>query len=105
MKLKELRQKKWFKIVSNKYVLLSLIFAGWMFFLDGNSYFIHRELNQEINELQTNKEYYQKEIARDKQTISTLNDSVQLEGFARQQYYMKRPNEDIYIIHYDTINN
>ena len=104
MKLKELRSKKWFKILSNKYVLLGLIFAIWMFFLDSNSWFIHHELNQEINELKENKEYYQKEISRDKAIIGTLEDSIELEKFARQKYYMKRPNEEIYIIEYDTVD-
>lgn len=104
MKLKELRSKTWFKILSNKYVLLGLIFAIWMFFLDSNSWFIHHELNQEINELKENKEYYQKEISRDKAIIDTLGDSIELEKFARQKYYMKRPNEEIYIIEYDTVD-
>ena len=104
MKLKELRSKTWFKILSNKYVLLGLIFAIWMFFLDSNSWFIHHELNQEINELKENKEYYQKEISRDKAIIGTLEDSIELEKFARQKYYMKRPNEEIYIIEYDTVD-
>ncbi len=104
MGLKELRRKRWFIIVSNKYVLLLLIFAFWMLFLDSNSWVIHRELNQEINELETNKEYYQKEIARDKSTIEKLNDSFEMESFARQQYYMKRADEDIFIIQYDTID-
>ena len=54
MKLKELRNKKWFKIVSNKYVLLILIFGGWMLFLDSNSWLVHNELNQEIDELEEN---------------------------------------------------
>jgi cell division protein DivIC len=105
MKLKELRNKKWFKIISNKYVLILLIFGFWMLFLDSNSYLIHHELDQEIQELHTNKEYYQKEIAKDKAIIEKLNDSFELESFARQQYYMKRPNEDIYIIQYDTIED
>ena len=104
MKLKELRSKTWFRILSNKYVLLGLIFAIWMFFLDSNSWFIHHELNQEINELKENKEYYQKEISRDKAIIGTLEDSIELEKFARQKYYMKRPNEEIYIIEYDTVD-
>jgi len=104
MKLKELRRKKWFKIVSNKYVLLLLIFAFWMFFLDSNSWFIHHELDVEIDELETNKEYYQKEIAKDKSSIEKLNDSFEMESFARQQYYMKRADEDIFIIQYDTID-
>ncbi len=104
MKLKELRSKRWFKIVSNKYVLLLLIFSFWMFFLDSNSWFIHHELDQEIEELETNKEYYQKEIAKDKSTIEKLKDSFEIENFARQQYYMKRADEDIFIIQYDTID-
>ncbi|MBT8295449.1 MAG: septum formation initiator family protein [Gramella sp.] len=104
MKFKDLRKKTWFRIISNKYALISLVFAGWMVFLDTNSWFIHHELDQEIDELQDNKNYYQKEIAKDKAVIEKLQDSVELEKFARQKYYMKRPNEDIYIIEYDTVN-
>lgn len=103
MKLKEIRNKRWFRIISNRYVLILLIFAFWMLFLDSNSWLVHRELDQEMEELQTNKEYYQKEISQDKLVIENLNDSLELESFARQNYYMKRPNEDIYIIEYDTI--
>lgn len=105
MKLKELRQKRWFKIISNRYVLLLLIFAFWMFFLDSNSWLIHHELDQEVNELKENKEYYQNEIAKDRATIEKLNDSFELESYARQHYYMKRAEEDIFIIEYDTIEN
>jgi cell division protein FtsB len=103
MKWKELRNKPWVRFISNKYVLLILIFAGWMFFLDSNSWFVHHELNQEVNELKENKEYYQNQIAHDKAIIQQLQDSVQLEQFARQKYYMKRADEDIYIIEYDSI--
>ena len=104
MKFKDLRKKTWFRIISNKYALISLVFIGWMIFLDTNSWFIHHELDQEIDELQDNKNYYQKEIAKDKAVFEKLQDSVELEKFARQKYYMKRPNEDIYIIEYDTVN-
>jgi len=104
MKFKDLRKKPWFRFMSNKYVLISLVFIGWMFFLDTNSWFIHHELDQEIDELQDNKNYYQTEIAKDKAVIEKLQDSVELEKFARQKYYMKRADEDIYIIEYDTVN-
>ncbi|UBZ06773.1 septum formation initiator family protein [Salegentibacter mishustinae] len=103
MNLKELRNKRWFKVISNKYVLLILIFGGWMFFLDSNSWLIHNELNQEIDELEENRQYYKNEISKDKATIEQLQDSVEMEKFARQQYYMKRPDEEIFIIEYDTI--
>lgn len=103
MKLKDLRRKSWFRFISNKYILLLIFFAIWMFFLDSNSWFVHNELDQEVNKLEDNKEYYQNEIAKDKAIIKQLKDSVELEKFARQKYYMKRPNEEIFIIEYDTI--
>lgn len=100
MKLKRVREKKWFRIVSNKYLLVLVGFSAWMLFLDGNSWLIHRELNSEVDGLVKNKEYYLREISKDRQTIENLNDSIELEKFARQEYYMKRPNEEIFIIEY-----
>jgi cell division protein FtsB len=71
-----------------------------MLFLDTNSWLIQRELNQEKEELLNNKAYYSKEIQEDKKTLQLLNDSIEIEKFARENYYMKRPNEEIFIIEY-----
>lgn len=101
MKFKNLKKKPWFKIMSNKYVLVLTVFIVWMLFLDSNSWLIHRELNQEIEEIEANKLYYQKEITSDKQILKELEDSIEIERFARETYFMKRPNEDIYIIEYE----
>lgn len=72
-----------------------------MLFLDTNSWLIHKELDQEINELDNNKEYYIKEIIKDQKDIKTLKDSTELEKFAREEYFMKRDGEEIYIIEYE----
>ena len=58
----------------------------------------HRELNKQINDLQDNKKYYQNEIKKDKQKIKNLNQTGQIEKYAREKYYMKKDSEDIYII-------
>lgn len=100
MKLKTLRNKKWFRIASNKYLIVLVVFIFWMLFLDSNSWLIHHELNTEISDLEKSEEYYLDEITRDKTIIEKLNDSVELEKFARQEYYMKRENEEIFIIEY-----
>ena len=77
-----------------------------MLFLDTNSFIIHKELDNEIEELNDNKKYYQKEITKDQTQINALKDSNALEKFAREEYYMKKENEEIYIIEYeDSINN
>lgn len=82
-------------------MLIFLIFLVWMFFFDGNSYLIHRELNQEKDKLKGNQDYFTKEINQDKSQIATLKDSVKLERFAREEYFMKKANEEIYIIEYE----
>jgi cell division protein DivIC len=101
MRFKDLKQKWWFRFLSNKHILLLIIFAVWMFFFDSNSWFIHHELSNEISDLEKNKDYYKEEIAKDKTTIKTLEDSVEIEKFAREEYYMKRENEEIFIIEYE----
>lgn len=75
-----------------------MLFFVWMFFFDANSYLIHHELDSEINALDDNAEFYQKEINHDKTFIKKMEDSNQMEKFARERYYLKRENEDIYII-------
>jgi cell division protein FtsB len=89
------------KFLSNKYVIVLVFFIVWMFFLDTYSYLEHRFLDKEIDELQTNKDYYQNEINKDKKSIKTLKNQHQIEKYAREKYYMKKDNEDIYIIEYE----
>lgn len=101
MSFKEIRKKRWYKIISNKYILLLIVFTIWMLFLDSNSWLVHRELDQELEQLQNNKTYYLKEINKDKAIIDGLNDSSELEKFAREEYFMKREGEEIFIIEYE----
>ncbi|NNL15040.1 MAG: septum formation initiator, partial [Flavobacteriaceae bacterium] len=55
----------------------------------------------EIDDLENEKDYYQREIKKDKKEIKKLSDSDGLEKFAREKYYMKKENEEIYIIEYE----
>lgn len=105
-KLTEIKNKKWVKIVSNKYLLIFILFLVWMVFFDTNSFFIHQELNDDIKKLENNKTVYQEEIKNDKVFIEKMKDSNEIEKFAREKYYLKKDNEDIYIIeHEDSIKN
>jgi cell division protein DivIC len=108
MKLKNpYKDKRWFKLMSNKYVWVLLFFVVWMLFLDNYSYFDHRFLDGQINELQDNKKYYQDEIKKDQEQIKQLKNPEQIEKYAREKYYMKKDSEDIYIIQFegDTIQD
>ena len=105
-KLKQFRQKKWVSFVTNIYVLILSAFLVWMFFFDTNSFFIHQELNDDIKKLENNKKVYQEEIKNDKVFIEKMKDSNEIEKFAREKYYLKKDDEDIFIIeHEDSIKN
>jgi cell division protein FtsB len=92
---------KFLKILKKPFVLILLIFLIWMLFFDANSFLIHRELNKEINELEKEKNYYLREMEADKKTIKQLSTDDGIEKLAREKYYMKKENEDIYIIEYE----
>ena len=98
---KTIEKRPWLKFLSNRYVLILLLFISWMLFLDNYSYLDHRVLNNEIDELQDNKVYYQNEIKKDISHIKKLKNPAQIEKYAREKYYMKRENEDIYIIEFE----
>ena len=104
MKFQKFRQNKWVRFLSNKYVLILILFLVWMVFFDANSYLIHHELDRDIDALEDNAEFYQKEIDHDKSFIKKMEDSNEMEKFAREKYYLKKENEEIYIIeHEDSI--
>jgi cell division protein FtsB len=98
---KTYKDKSWFKFISNKYVWVLLFFSTWMLFLDNYSYFDHRILDNQINELEVNKSYYQEEIKKDQANIKQLNNPEQTEKYAREKYYMKKDSEDIYVIEFE----
>ncbi|PWA07203.1 septum formation initiator [Flavobacterium psychrotolerans] len=95
------KETAWFKFLSNKYVWALLFFCTWMLFLDNYSYFDHQILDNEINELENNKKYYEEEIKKDQENIKLLKNPDQIEKYAREKYYMKKDSEDIYIIEFE----
>lgn len=101
MGLKELKKKKWFGVLTNIYVLVLTVFVIWMLFFDTNSLLIHMELKQEIKKLEKQQDFLREEIAKDKKVIEKLSDPKELEKFAREQYYLKKKNEEIYLIEYE----
>lgn len=104
MSLKKLKENTIIKILSNPFVIILLVFLVWILFIDENSYIFHaRTLNPEIEKLEADKKYYQTEIESDREKIKLLEKPESLDKFAREKYKMKKDNEEIYIIEFDTI--
>ncbi len=99
MKNEKFTQKRWYKVLTNKYVIASLLFLAWIVFFDENSFVSHAENKSRLRDLNRQKVYYQERIASDMQKMEDLNAGIkELEKFAREQYYMSKPDEDLYIV-------
>jgi len=92
------------KFLKNSYAIIIIIFVIWMIFFDSNSILVHNELNNDINDLNNQKEYYKNEIERDNIELNQIKTDSGLEKYAREKLFMKRDNEEIFIIEYDTIS-
>ena len=70
----------------------------WILFLDSNSVVVNIKLKSQINDLENKINQLQKEIEIDKKLISTLKNLDSLEKYGREKHFMKKQNEEIFII-------
>ena len=98
MDLKDIKQG-FLKMVRRKYVVALILFFAWIIFFDENSIVSHQKNRQRLNELMEQKEYYKAQIIDDKQKLEDLNSGISdLEKFAREQYFMSKPDEDVFVV-------
>jgi len=70
-----------------------------MIFFDQESFIDQIRLSSTLNNLENQKTYYEDEIVNTREAINILeNDTAHLEKYAREKYYMKKDNEDIFVI-------
>lgn len=94
--------KKRFKLppyLRNKYIICGAFFLVWLLFLDRHNSFSQYQLYSEVNQLESQKAFYIQEIdqAR-KDQFELLSSPEKLEKFAREQYRMKKDDEDLFIV-------
>ncbi len=86
-------------ILRNKYILTIIIFVLWIAFFDKNNLIDRFEDINTLKQLEKDKLYYQERIEQDRKRIEELKtDNENLEKFAREQYLMKKKNEDVFYI-------
>lgn len=98
MKIQQIRDKV-LPYFTNKYIVILFFLTVWMLFFDRNNVFTLFSLRKKLNETYNDKKFYQKKIREYDSTLKYINeDKVFLENYAREKYYMKKDNEDIFII-------
>ena len=86
-------------LFKNFYFLFFLCFVLWMTIIDSNGFINRYRLSSKLSELNTQKEFYIKEIDKvslDKERFES--DEELLEKYAREEYLMKKESEDIFYV-------
>ena len=85
--------------LKNKYVITLVVFMVWISFFSQYNLTDRAKLARNYKDLQREKEYYLDQIERDSARLHELTtDNDNLEKFAREQYYMKKTKEDVFVV-------
>lgn len=89
-------------LYKNRYWLVFFALTIWLTFFDENNFIYQYKLGKQIEVLEEEKAFYKGEIEKLKEQRKALNtDEDVLERYAREQYLMKRPDEDLFLIRED----
>jgi len=88
----------WSKI-RTKYGIALSIFLLWILFFDENSIVQHFQNKHKLVQLIEQEHHLRYKITSDKRKIKELQTNQKnLEKFAREEFLMKKKNEDVYLI-------
>lgn len=86
-------------LFKNKYVITVMGFLLWITFFDSDNLYYRYSLYQKVRELNQEKERLASSIEEEKQKMKDLSSSKEnLEKFAREEFFMKKDDEVIFII-------
>ena len=83
----------------NFYFLAAAVFLVWMLFIDSNDFISQYRLSSKLSSMEKQKAFYLEkieEVRKDREEL--MSDDKLLEKFAREKYFMKKENEDVFII-------
>ncbi len=87
------------KSLRNKYLMAVLVFLVWLLIFDNNSLIDRVKYLNTLHEMKDEKQYYLERIDEDSRRLNELKtDRDNLEKFAREEYFMKKENEDVFVI-------
>ncbi|MFV0521192.1 MAG: FtsB family cell division protein [Mangrovibacterium sp.] len=91
--------KRFFKKLFNKWTIPIVLFLLYILFNGDHSVLTNMRHKAELKELKKQESYLKQKITNDKRRINELqSDQKNLEKFAREQFYMHKDNEDVFIV-------
>jgi hypothetical protein len=97
--MKPLRFKKQYAVFTNKYLIAFMVFSVWMLFIDDNNIFFLRKNVNKVKEYRVEKAHFLEKIRKDSLQLQEMKANAKnLEKFAREEFLMKKKDEDIFLI-------
>ena len=92
----------WNKIIHTKglkYIIATILFLAVILFIDDYSLRVSSRLSRQVRDLHHEEQSLRQAILQDSTANAELRDNLDAkERYGRENYYMKRPNEDIFVI-------
>ncbi len=86
-------------LFKDPYFIAATLFAAWMIFFDEDNVMNQYRLHAQLRDLHEKKSFYLQQIATTNKAYSELTSNPQSqEKFAREHYWMKKDNEDVFVI-------
>ena len=86
------------KVLINKYAIALLVFALLFMFFGDHSLVQYLKRAKKMRALEAELVQTQQDIEQAEAVMRVLDDVDSLERFAREQYRMHAPNEDVFIV-------
>lgn len=87
------------KVLLNKYLIATLIFIVVIVFVDAYSLRVSSRLSNQVNQLHRDEDALIEATRQDSINAAILRDDLDAkERYGRENYYMKRADEDIFVI-------
>lgn len=91
--------KRILKVLTNKYLLTSVVFIAWTVYFDQNDWVTMQQRQKDLNGVKDDIAYLNSEISRmSAERNQLLNNPAVLERYAREHYRMKHDGEDVYVV-------
>lgn len=82
-----------------KYGIVIALFLVWLLFFDEHSLVQHSQNKRKLDQLIEQEQHLRDKITSDKRKIHELQtNQTNLEKFAREEFLMKKENEDVFLI-------
>ena len=96
---KKFKETLFWRVIRNKYFIVCFAFFLIILLLDENNLFVIRSLKRDVAELNYTIDTMRQGIRQDSLQAERLKYNLDsIERYGRENYFMKRENEDVFVV-------